>query len=142
MEKILSTFKETFSHWEIQLPAGSVANRSSGKIMKAGWCIWYLFGSDENGDYLDYYASHRMTDDRHVRIHIDGTCESLPAIETFRLCSEDPLEDKRLDDEFTSNNKKVSEMLQAKGFGLTGNEPGSVQINRFLHTGGGPDESG
>ena len=142
MEKILSTFKETFSHWDIQLTAESIASLSPGKIMKAGWCIWYLFGSDENGDYLDYYASHRMTDDTHVRIRIDGTCESLPAVRTFRKASNDPVEDKRLDEEYSSYNKHVSEMLQVKGFGLTGNEPGGVQINRFLCTGGSSTKDG
>ena len=43
--------------------------------MQAGWAISYVFGED----YLDYYAEHRMTNPRHVRIHAEGLCESLEA---------------------------------------------------------------
>lgn len=101
--------------------------------MKGGWAIWYLFGSDEKGDYLEYDASHRITNDRHIRIYSDGLCEGLRAIREFRLCSIDPQEDSRLEDEYFAENQAVSRMLEEKGLGLEGDEPGGVQINRFLH---------
>jgi hypothetical protein len=68
-----------FAHWGIRLPPHDVANRHRRKLVKAGWAIWYLFGSDKKGEYLDYYAAHRMTNDRHVGIYADGKEKCLPA---------------------------------------------------------------
>jgi hypothetical protein len=133
VKEIEDRFNTHFAAWGIRLPADNVANRRRGKIVQAGWAIWYLFGSDEKGEYLDYYASHRMTNDRHVRILANGEEYGLPTIQELRLCSEDPVEDKRLDAEYYAENQRVAKLLQEKGFGLAGDEPGGVQINRALH---------
>ena len=125
-------FDEKFGHWDIRLPADDVAGRVRGKIVSGGWAIWYCFGKDERGEYLVYYAAHRMTNDRHVRIYEDGTTEGLPELISMRLCSKDPEEDARLEEEHRRENHEVEEMLEKKGFGVTGDEPGGVQINRFL----------
>ena len=133
MDKIETLFNATFANWNICLPPEDIALRERGKIVQTGWAILYLFGTDESGEYLDYYASHRMTDDQHVRIYADGRREKLPAIQAFRLVSEDPEEDVRLEAEYYAKNQRIAEMLEAKGFGLQGDEPGGVRINRFLH---------
>jgi len=132
MSVIKAEFNKHFQHWEISLPS-EAANGGRGQIMKAGWAIWYLFGSDEKGKYLDYYASHRMTDYTHMRIYADGTKEVLPSIASFRFASKDPEEDARLEAEFFARNQEVARMLEEKGFGMTGGEPGAVAINRYLH---------
>ena len=132
MNEIKSQFDSAFSPWEISLPAEALATRSRGKIIKSGWAIWYLFGSDDKGEYLDYYASHRMTDDRHVRIYASGENLELPTIWMFCPASDDPNEDARLHAEYLAENQRVAEMLQAKGFGIEGDEPGGVQMNRAL----------
>ncbi len=67
IRRIEAAFAEDFFHWGITLPPDDVRQRRQGEIAAAGWAIWYLFDSDERGEYLDYYASHRMTSDRHVR---------------------------------------------------------------------------
>jgi hypothetical protein len=72
------------------LPPDHIEERRQGKLVAAGWAIWYLFGEDELGEYLDYYASHRMTNDRHIRIREDGTEECLPTVSTMRIISQDP----------------------------------------------------
>lgn len=133
MSIIETEFNRRFSHWDIQLPPEDLEGRRSGYIAKAGWAIWYLFGSNEGRDYLDYYSSHRTTDDTHMRIYADGTAEQLPAIASFRFVSRDPVEDARLKAEFFNRNQEVARMLEEKGFGLTGKEPGGVVINRYLH---------
>jgi hypothetical protein len=133
MKEIERRFNETFSHWKIELPADAVEHRQRGKIISAGWVIWFLFGADERGEFLDYYASHRMAGDSHVRIHADGYSESLPSIGEFRLCSQDPEEDARLEAEYLAKNQEIAAMLEEKGFGIEGDEPGGVLINRFLH---------
>ena len=120
MKEIEAAFSKYFSHWGIRLPAEAIEGKQRGKIIKQGWAIWYVFGSDEKGWYLDYYAAHRMTDDRHVRIRADGSCESLETLSSMRLCSEDPKQDAQWEAEFVSTNRRIAEMLEEKGFGLEG----------------------
>jgi hypothetical protein len=128
-----SRFRATFAHWHIRLPPEDIANRRHGRIVKASWAIWYLFRSDEKGDYLDYYASHRMTNDRPVRIYADGKEEGLLTIQDFRICSPDPETDKKLEAEYYAENQCVAKLLEEKGFGIAGDEPGGVVINRTLY---------
>ena len=77
---------------------------------------------------MDYYAAHRMTDDSHVRIYEDGREESLPALSSYLLLSDDPVEAKRLKDEYEKHNQEVVKMLNEKGFN-------KFTINMFLHAG-------
>lgn len=132
MDRALEEFSREFSDWAIHLPQEDVAQRRRGRINHEGWAIWYLFGVDDRGEYLDYYAAHRMTNDRHVRIYADGEQEHLPTIQSFRRCSDDPAEDQRLEAEFIAENQRVAALLEAKGFGLDGSQPTSVAINRFV----------
>lgn len=132
MENAAKQFSQDFSNWAIRLPQEDVAQRRRGRINSEGWAIWYLFGIDDRGEYLDYYAAHRMTDDRHVRIYSGGEREDLPTIQSFRVCSDDPAEDERLDAKFVAENQRVAALLEAKGFGLDGSEPASVAINRIV----------
>lgn len=68
-----------------------------GRIVEAGWAIWYAFGSDERGEYLDYDASHKMMgEDEHTRIREDGSVEVLDGTSLERLAS-DPEEDVRFE---------------------------------------------
>jgi hypothetical protein len=132
MPTIDEVFAQHFETWHIRLPARDVAERRRGRIVCNGWAIWYLFGSDEQGQYLDYYAAHRMTSDAHVRIRPDGRCEHLPTLSSLRVASEDPIEDARLEAEFHAENQRVARLLEAKGFGLAGDEPLSISLQRVL----------
>ncbi|MGD9548265.1 MAG: hypothetical protein AB7V45_12065 [Candidatus Krumholzibacteriia bacterium] len=126
-------FASEFARWKIHLPEDAVAIRRPGRILQAGWAIWYLFGKDEKGEYLDYYSAHRMTGDEHVRVYEDGSVLALDALVSMRLCSQDPAEDARLEAEHLAENRRIAAMLEAKGFGITGDEPGGVRINRRLN---------
>jgi hypothetical protein len=141
MRSIEERFNRTFAHWGIALPPEDVTDRRRGKIVASGWAIWYLFGEDERGGYLDYYAFHRMTDDRHVRLREDGPTEHLPTIATFRVVSQDPIEDARLKAEYLEHNRRVGWPLRDKGFGVAGDEPLRVQINHLLRLGKGGDKA-
>ena len=116
LKVIADIFANRFAHWDIFLPEEDINSKRRGHIQKAGWLIQYCFGKDETGEYLDYYAAHRMTDDSHVRIYADGTKKSLPALCRWHLTSEDPEEAKRLENEFYKRNQEISEMLSKKGF--------------------------
>ena len=132
MDTAAELFNRDFSHWAIGLPPEDVAKRRRGQINQEGWAIWYLFGGDDRGEYLDYYAAHRMTDDRHVRIYSSGEREDLPTIQSFRPCSDDSVEDQRLADNLFAKNQRVAALLESKGFGLDGNEPVLVALNRIV----------
>ena len=109
-------FAECFAAWGIGLPEEDVVSRRRGSIAAVGWSISYLFGSDANGEFLDYYSHHRMTSDSHVRLYADGSEAGLPSMRDLRPCSEDPVEDERLKAEYFDHNHHVAEMLREKGF--------------------------
>jgi hypothetical protein len=72
MNHIAQAFREDFAHWDLEIPPELLASRAPGYIQAAGWLIQFVFGSDSRGEYLDYYASHRLTDDSHVRLYANG----------------------------------------------------------------------
>lgn len=117
MKRIVAAFRERFATWGITLPAEHVAARRRGELRQAGWAIQYLFGRDARGEYLDYYASHRMTDDEHTRLYADGGREALESIASAYFSSEDPEEAQRLEQEYFARNRRVAALLAAKGFG-------------------------
>lgn len=116
MDMIAQIFASHFGHWGITLPSDAFPSPSRGRIEKSGWRISYLSGQDATGQYLDYYASHRMTNDRHIRIYATGDVKCLPAMQDLRLCSTDPEEDAKLKTEYIENNRIVEELLRRKGF--------------------------
>jgi hypothetical protein len=67
---------------------------------------------------MDFYACHRMTNDRHRRIYADGNTDSLPA----RREAVGPWNEKVPGDyeralrEYDEYNAKVKEILHRKGF--------------------------
>ncbi len=93
MERQRSAFARYFSNWGIELPEDDVAQRKRGKLFEAGWSVRWIFGSDERGEYLDFYATHRMTNDRHLRLHENGE-----------------------EEEYYAHNRRIGRMLRAKGF--------------------------
>lgn len=113
---IEAKFAERFRNWALTLPDPDVTGRRAGCLTVQGWTIHYRFGSDKEGEYLDYYASHRMTDDRHERLYESGRSAHLPAIVSFRQVSADPTEDARLETKYFRTNQEVGRMLTAKGF--------------------------
>jgi hypothetical protein len=109
-------FNEYFANWDIRLPKEALANRRRGKLQQRGWMIWYLFDEDEQGEYLDFYAAHRMTNDLHERIYEDGSQKLLPALPEWRRCSDDPDEDAQLEADHHAFSDQVADILKAKGF--------------------------
>lgn len=132
---IAEVFDKKFSTWDIVLPEQDILEKRRGKINQRGWSIWYLFGVDEFGEYLDYYSYHRMGGDDHIRIRASGIQEDLPSVQSFCARSDDQQEDARLEKEFFAKNLAISKMLDAKGFGFDAEESSSVTINRSLNTG-------
>lgn len=138
LPSIESQFNNRFAAGHIRLPPEAIAQPQRGRIQQAGWSIWYLFGVDDLGEYLDLYARQRSTFDSHVRLREDQDPETLPAIDGIALTSDDPEEAQQLAAEHFTNNQRVSAMLAEKGFDLQGHEPGMTMTLRFLHNPPGP----
>ena len=116
--KIAKTFAQYFQHWNIQLPLEDIETRRPGKILQQGWVIEYLFGSTEREEFLDFYAVHRMTNDRHVRIFASGRIEGLEAMQdSFGYPADaDEATRRKAEEEFFAYNRAVSARVKAKGF--------------------------
>lgn len=114
-EKISRIFASSFARWRLRIPAEDLVREKAGFIQKEGWLVQYCFGRDEKGGYLDYYAAHRMTSDDHVRIREDGSVENLPTMIEFCVVPEAG-DDGAAERRFYETNRKVAEMLVAKGF--------------------------
>lgn len=117
LERVKEVFDEYFTNWCISLPIDSLANRAKGEILQNGWRIQYVFGSDERGEYLDFYARHRMTNDRHVRVYGDGTRIGLPSeVDFITYDPKVPGDEDRAVRARDEHNQMVSETLRRKGF--------------------------
>jgi hypothetical protein len=118
VERIVEVFAKYFEQWDITLPKENLNNRSDGKIQAEGWTIKYLFDRDQRGEYMDFYATHRMTNDRHVRIRDDGQTQLLPSFMEFTVYSEDASSEERMqaEREYHEHNNHVEELLRKKGF--------------------------
>lgn len=81
-EELRQRFNCAFAHLEIELPVDAMSPGVVWVIVQRGWTIWTRFdiGADDGREHLDYYAMHRMTNDRHVRLYADGDEEGLPAM--------------------------------------------------------------
>ena len=118
MNRIAEVFNQTFAHWQITHPVEAIEAHQRGEIRAAGWTIRYLFGEDENGEYLDYYASHRMTNDRHVRIYANGSVEQLEAIQEFMIfpAGSTKEQEKEIERKYFKENQRIHAALSMKGF--------------------------
>ena len=107
-------------------------------IVQQGWTIWTRLdiGADDGREHLDYYAMHRMTNDRHVRLYADGGEEGLPAIAESYVIPQDATETERkaLEAKYFEENRAVHELLEAKGFVMTDQAHASARVNRYLQT--------
>lgn len=122
-------FAEYFANSGIRLPAGAVELEELGIIQEDGWTIRYVFGNDAGGSYLEFYATHRMTNDRRVRIYGSGETKGLEALETMhRYDPKIPGDKERAARENRRRNTRITKELEAHGL-----YPDS-SINAYLAT--------
>lgn len=118
------TFAKHQSHFGHELPTEDVHLRRRGMLCADedggdygyGDAVRYLFGQDEQGEYLDCYLRHRLAGDQHVRIREDGSTEDLETVPHWRACADDPAEDARLQARYAEVVNRIGRMLHAKGF--------------------------
>ena len=128
MNRIAEAFRSDFAQSGLEIPAGSLASREPGFIQSGGWLIQFSFGNDSRGEFLDYYASNRWTEDSHVRLYATGRRQQLASLASAYSSNGDPADEKHARAEFHRKNRRVARKLCAKGFD-------KFTINMFLHAG-------
>ena len=122
-------FAELFATWDVRLPDGAVERGEPGIIQQAGWTIRWVFGSDDEGSHLEFYATNRMTSDRRMRISSSGETRELEALETmYAYDAKIPGDRERAARESRSRNIRISKELEDRGLYPEGN------INAYLAT--------
>lgn len=80
--RLIRQFNEYFQDWQVTLPEAEMEiPEGPVRISHSGWWITMIFGGDDVLPWLEIYAQHRMTNDRHIRFHIDRELEILPALD-------------------------------------------------------------
>lgn len=135
-EQLRQAFNESFKRWQIELPPDATAPGAVWLIVSASWTVWTLFGAEDGREYLDYYAMHRMTDDRHVRLYANGESEDLPAISGMYVIPQGATkaEQAELKARHYAHNQEVQRILDEKGFVMTDQAHPSAIVNRMLQT--------
>ena len=127
--KAREVFAETFSHWGIEIGAAAL-ERGRGQIRQDGWSIRFIRGVEDGREYIEYYATHRMTSDSHVRIWENGETEELDAIwPQYSYRAEIPGDRERAHTEYLEHNRRVAAELAELGLYPAGD------INAYLRTG-------
>lgn len=113
MKRIKEIFARSYRHWAIAFPEEDLEGRLEGEIMKAGWMILYKFGRDDEGEYLWVFAAHRMTNDRHYRIHESGKVTTLPTTDyIIERARATPAENRAARRRTERHNRAVSDMFE------------------------------
>jgi hypothetical protein len=60
------------------LPVEVLRQRIPGH-MSNEWSVRWIFGMVDGAEFLEFYACHRMTNDRRVRMYFNGETRSMPA---------------------------------------------------------------
>ena len=130
-------FSAIFEHWELELPEADVAARSGGFLRQknGSGSVRYVFGRDRKGEYLEFYAFHRIWGDRHARIYASGEVESLDVLFTMHLVDpDDPEVTARNQREMQERNARLLHQLEEAGLLTGGPVPVSFTVNAYLGT--------
>ena len=130
--RIAGVFNDYFGNWNIGISPGHVRIGSRDSFVARGWNINYLVDVDADGElFLEFYATHRMTDDRHVRISSSGEADHLDAMTSMVFFDPNVAGDReRASRKNIEHNKKIAAELEVKGLYPSGD------INAFLRSGG------
>ena len=121
-EKLRQRFNRAFEYWEIELPIDALEPGVVWLIRHRGWTIWTRYDVEHGREYLDYYATNRMTNDRHLRMYVDGDDEGLPTMDL--LVSRDTTEA-----EIAARRQYAAKLLEEKGFVMTDEALGRAATN-------------
>lgn len=105
---------EAYFAGTVTLPEGPLPVQ--GQLSMARWSVNYVLSEVDGRQCLDFYASNRFTNDRHVRILEDGSVEWLEAPrDGFSYDPELPGDHERAEREYFEHNQRVYALLRSKG---------------------------
>lgn len=116
MDRIKQTFEEQYSEWDLVLPEKNFKNKKAGFIQKNGWLVQYCFGQEDNKEYMDIYAEHRMTNPCHIRIYDNGDIKELSHYQIAYAIDKDEKITQKNKAKLEEHNRKIAEELIEKGF--------------------------
>lgn len=86
-----------------------------GVIVASGWHIRFVFGRKGQREYLDFYAQHRMTNDRHERIYDDGETVTLESLQEFCVYNPNiPGDKEHAQEAYDTHNRRVGALIDEK----------------------------
>ena len=124
LSQIAAHCNQRFAHGGIQRPPADLAQRRRGQLSQYGWSIGYLFGTAEQGDYLDDDAHHPVSGNEHRRLRANGERECLPAVQWPDPDQDDPAATPCASRAWQAENQRIAARLTAKGFGIPAGAPG------------------
>lgn len=135
-KRIAETFDRYFANFGIRIDPGEVRIGGQGQIRSGGWYIKYrVVPDDAGGPSLEFYATHRMTNDRHALIWADGHLDTLEAIREFCWYNPDvPGAKEAAKQDYRRHNRLITDQLREAGLYPDGD------INAHLRTGGGQQD--
>lgn len=112
---IRRTFRRYFWRWRLRLPR-SLGSGVGTIVGGGGWHIQWRTGFLRGRPYLDFYAAHRMTNDRHHRIFDDGRFGHLPAKYDWTLVpmGAEAEERAQIQDRHDRHNRRIAALARAK----------------------------
>lgn len=114
--RIAASFNDYFANFGIGIRAEDVAAVAAGgcrtiRDSRTGWAITFRVDRGPADDVsLEFYATNRRTNDRHVLIAADGSLEHLDAIREMLIPSSDTAAK-----EFEADNAAVAAQLRQRG---------------------------
>jgi hypothetical protein len=119
---------------DIRPPPGGPASGSAREAGGPG-LIRYVFSTDEQEPYLEFYSFHRIWGDLHGRIYGSGEVRHLAVLETTLAVTGDPARDRQALEDQDRRNRALVEDLEAAGLLSGGPVPNSFTINAAIATG-------
>lgn len=101
---------ERFKHWKIKFHLPTFELKQYTHIKTCGWNIYYQFGEDSDGLYMEVYAMHRMTSDSYHRYYLNGKTEMLKSLTSMCIVGKE--------DEFNEWNNEVAKIVYDKDHGI------------------------
>jgi len=119
LKQIRDSFRNYFDEPAIELPEKiELGLVKSIDLIGSGWSIKYKLDTADNKCFLDFYAEHRMTNSRHLRVLENGEVISLENFWEFgyTVYDDDQERTEREKNEKIQKNQEVEDVLTQKGF--------------------------
>jgi len=126
--RIAEVFNDYFDAFAIRIAVEDVVVGTRRTLRQDGWAITYRVDEDAHGrPTLEFYATHRMTNDRHVVISADGQLDHQDSIrEMLVFDPKVPGSQEAAADEFETHNRAVEQRLRDRGLYPHGQTHGVV----------------